>query len=186
MNREEALHTLGLEEGASESDIKAAYREMAQILHPDRFASNKKLQDRSTEQFKRLQEAYEYLTTGRGAQGARTSAAGSSPSARQTATSSRTSASAERDARLAGIAAARVQLVYQKDLALDERRNGLIMAVVGALAAFGLRRFAFVAAIASAAAVWGIVQVLSSQRTINTINEHLEKLESEKNALKDN
>lgn len=179
MNREEALHTLGLEESATEDEIKTAYREMAQILHPDKFASNKKLQDRSTEQFKRLQEAYDYLTSGRGA--ARTSARSSSGSGR--ATSTGPSSEALRNARLAGIAAARIQLVAQKDLALDERRNGLVMAVVGLVAAFFLRRFAAVAAIASAAAVWGIVQVVSSQRTITTIDEHLENLEREKKSL---
>ena len=65
MDRAEALRALGLEPGASAADIKAAYREMAQILHPDRFAANSKLQDRATEQFKNLQEAYEALKIGR-------------------------------------------------------------------------------------------------------------------------
>ena len=65
MNRTEALRILGLDNDATADDIKAAYKETAQILHPDRFAGNKKLQDRATEQFKNLQEAYEYLTKGR-------------------------------------------------------------------------------------------------------------------------
>ena len=59
MNRTEALRILGLDNDATADDIKAAYKETAQILHPDRFAGNKKLQDRATEQFKNLQEAYE-------------------------------------------------------------------------------------------------------------------------------
>ena len=63
MNRLEALRTLGLDEDATDEDIKTAYRETAQILHPDRFATNKKLQERATEQFKNLQEAYDYLTS---------------------------------------------------------------------------------------------------------------------------
>ena len=167
MNREEALHTLGLEDGASESDIKTAYREMVQILHPDRFASNKKLQDRSTEQFKRLQEAYECLTSGKGASQKKTGRA----------------AASDKDARLAGIMAARIQLVSQKDLALDERRNGLIMTLVSVVALVLMRRFAVIAAIASAAGVWGFVQMVSSQKTISTIDEHLEKLEEERSSL---
>ena len=65
MNRTEALNILGLDDDASAADIKSAYRECVQILHPDRFANNKKLQDRATEQFKRLQDAYEYLTSAR-------------------------------------------------------------------------------------------------------------------------
>lgn len=41
---------------------------------------------------------------------------------------------AEIKARLAGIAAARAQLVAQRDTVSDERRNGLAMAAIGAVA----------------------------------------------------
>ena len=78
MNRLEALRALGLDEDATDEDIKTAYRETAQILHPDRFATNKKLQDRATEQFKNLQEAYDFLTSSKG----RRKAGGSSASKR--------------------------------------------------------------------------------------------------------
>ena len=75
MNRTEALHILGLEDDATADDIKIAYRETVQILHPDKFAGNEKLQNRATEQFKRLQEAYDLLSSGagggRGGRGAR-------------------------------------------------------------------------------------------------------------------
>lgn len=64
MNRSEALHILGLDDDATADDIKIAYRETVQILHPDKFAGNDKLQNRATEQFKRLQEAYELLNSG--------------------------------------------------------------------------------------------------------------------------
>ena len=40
MNRTEALHILGLDDGATADDIKIAYRETVQILHPDKFAGN--------------------------------------------------------------------------------------------------------------------------------------------------
>ena len=69
MNRTEALNILGLDEDATTKDIKVAYKECVQILHPDRFANNKMLADRATEQFKRLQDAYEFLTSGKGQQG---------------------------------------------------------------------------------------------------------------------
>ncbi len=179
MNRNEALHILGLGEDATAADIKTAYRETVQILHPDRFAGNKKLQDRATEQFKRLQEAYEYLTEGKGSKAGRTGASAK--------TSSRRTAS-EIEGRLAGIAAARTQLIAQRDILLDERRNGIAFAVVGGIIAlicgrrpFGL--FGVVAALAGTAAVWGIIQIVSAQRSLSTIEEHLKALQKQKKQL---
>ena len=179
MNRLEALRALGLDEDATDEDIKTAYRETAQILHPDRFATNKKLQDRATEQFKNLQEAYDFLTSSKG----RRKAGGSSASAR-----SARAPYDDVDARLAGIAAARTQLVRQRDAVYDERRNGLGMAAIGGLVAlfcgrrpFGL--FGVVAAIAGTAAIWGIVQVVSSQRSINTLTEHIDELNREERKI---
>ncbi len=180
MNRLEALHILGLGDDASPEEIKTAYKESAQILHPDKFATNKKLQERATEQFKNLQEAYAYLSSGKGAK-----AAG--------ARSSRSSAEQEGsraniEARLAGIAAARAQLVAQRDEVSDERRNGMIMAAIGAVVAlFTIRRpfglFGFVAAAATTATVWGVIQVISANKTLDTLNAHLRKLNQEKKLL---
>ena len=99
MNRTEALNILGLDDDASAADIKSAYRECVQILHPDRFANNKKLQDRATEQFKRLQDAYEYLTSDRAA--SKQSRSSSRPRQAYTA----------REAKIAGLEAARTQLI---------------------------------------------------------------------------
>ncbi len=175
MNRDEALRALGLEPTSSMDDIKSAYREMVQILHPDKFASNAKLQSRATEQFKYLQEAYDFLTKGK--QPPSSSACGRS--------SDGVTAGDTRSARLAGIAQARVQLVEQKDLALDQRHQGLVMLVAGGLVAFGLRRIPAIAGIASAVAVWGVVQLFSSNNTVNTIDEHLKRLKKEQRRIEE-
>lgn len=177
MNRTEALRILGLDEEASADDIKAAYKEMAQILHPDRFASSKKLQDRATEQFKNLQEAYEYLTSKAGSKKA---ARGSS---REAHTSRPHSAAEEYEARLAGIAAARTQLIAQRDTMLDERRNSAILMVMGAIVAILLRRFIPVAAIAGSAAIYSLVRVLSVQSTLGNLDEHIKRLNDEKKKI---
>lgn len=173
MNRNEALRLLGLSEDATSEEVKAAYRETAQILHPDRFATNKKLQERATEQFKNLQEAYEVLTSGKAQ--ARPSAKASSPE------------EMEINARLAGISAARKQLLTQRDVALDERRSGLAMAGIGALVALAFGRklgvLAVVASIGVACAVWGIVKVVSAQKTASILNDHLDELAAEKKEL---
>lgn len=215
MNRMEALRALGLDSDATPEDIKIAYRETAQILHPDRFAGNKKLQDRATEQFKRLQEAYDVLQkdagrTTRGAGGRAAAARGDGARAAGAWSAGGSAAAghgscgatgaarahvevdedgneveyvteAELHARLAGIAAARAQMVAQRDALQDERRNGVIMAVIGAvLALLTARRpigiLGVIAAASSAALVWGVVQAVSAQRTLTTLGEHLDEL----------
>ncbi|RDB59660.1 molecular chaperone DnaJ [Gordonibacter sp. 28C] len=177
MNRTEALRILGLDEDATLDDIKAAYKETAQILHPDRFATNKKLQDRATEQFKNLQEAYEYLTSGKGS---RTKAARAASASRAYAPTS------ELEARLAGIAAARTQLVRQRDVVYDERRNGLAMAGIGAVVAILFRKPGPLLILATAgitAVVWGVIQAVGAQRTLSTLSEHIDELNAERRRL---
>lgn len=200
MNRIEALRILGLDEDATDEDIKTAYRESAQILHPDRFEGNKKLQERATEQFKNLQEAYNYLTKGPGSREkssrststsagtASRSASGQGSSAGRSSTSRASSAKSRTAARMAGIEAARTQLVAQRDAATDERRNSVIMAVIGiAVAAITSRRTvgigAAIFAIACAAGAWGIVQAISAHRTVNMLDEHIDALNEEEKQL---
>lgn len=195
MNRTEALHILGLEDDATADDIKIAYRETVQILHPDKFAGNEKLQSRATEQFKRLQEAYDLLSSGasggRGARSGSSSGVSSSSGAARAWTEVEDGVEveylteAEIKARLAGIAAARAQLVAQRDTVSDERRNGLAMAAIGAVATLLTIRRPFgilgmIAAVAGTATVWGIIQFLGAQRNLNTLNEHLAKLTEER------
>ncbi len=174
MNRTEALNILGLDDDASPADIKSAYRECAQILHPDRFASNKKLQDRATEQFKRLQDAYEYLNSARGAK------ASSSQRTRAKA------AYSSREAKIAGLEAARVQLVSQRDALCDERRNAIIMIAAGAIVALFLRRIVWAAGLAGTLVIWGIVTLAGACRNITTIDEHLGEIEMQKRQLEEN
>lgn len=177
MNRTEALRILGLPADASPEDIKAAYRETAQILHPDRFAGNKKLQERATEQFKNLQEAYESLM-GKKSDGHRASRPRPSGLSEER----------EIEAKLAGIAAARVQLAAQRDALGDERRTGIGFALMGALVALVCARrpaglLLALAGLASAAAVWGVIQVVSAQRGISSLDARLKQLTDEKKKL---
>lgn len=173
MNRIEALNILGLDDDATQADIKAAYKECVQIFHPDRFANNKKLQDRATEQFKRLQDAYDYLTSGRGSKG---------ESAKRSSTR-RASSGSYAEAQMAGLEAARTQLVAQRDVLYDERRNALMMIAGGGVVAFLLRRIVWVAGIAGTVCIWGIVSLMSTLRSISTINEHIHEIEMQKREL---
>ena len=56
---------LGLKTGASEEDLKNAYRDLVQVWHPDRFTHNPSLQKRAEEQLKEINNAYEAIRTRR-------------------------------------------------------------------------------------------------------------------------
>lgn len=51
---------LGLKEGASEEEIKKAYRDLARKYHPDQYANNP-LSDLAQEKMKQINEAYNIL-----------------------------------------------------------------------------------------------------------------------------
>jgi hypothetical protein len=192
MTYDEALRLLGLEEDATEADIRLAYKEMAQILHPDKYADNKKLAERATEQFKHVNEAREVLLGGRntarrgGRRTGYTRAGGSGRGSGSAYTGytdtgyvGKDRASALR-ARLAGIAAARVQLTAQLDAELDRRRVGIYLTIGGFVALLVGRAIRPLLAIAPVAVVWGIIQLFSSRTNIKVINGHLTKLEQER------
>lgn len=58
MSKRDYYEVLGVDRGASERDIKKAYKKLAMKYHPDRTAGDKALE----EKFKEIQEAHEVLT----------------------------------------------------------------------------------------------------------------------------
>ena len=57
MPKRDYYETLGLSRGASEQDIKTAFRRLAKDCHPDRHPNDKSAEHK----FKELNEAYEAL-----------------------------------------------------------------------------------------------------------------------------
>ena len=57
---------LGLDPGASAAEVKQAWRDLAQVWHPDRFPSNERLQRKAVETLQRINDAYERLRRGPG------------------------------------------------------------------------------------------------------------------------
>ncbi len=55
------LAVLELKPGDSLEEIKASYRELVQIWHPDRFHGNSKLQQRAHLKLQKINESYEVL-----------------------------------------------------------------------------------------------------------------------------
>ncbi len=184
MNRYEALRILGLQEGSTEADVKQAYKEMAQILHPDKQGSNEALKKRAEEQFKQVNEARDVLINGK------------SHSSRRSAPNTRTAAQTQTawhppttsgswSSQLEAIATARMELVAQRDAERDSRKIGIWLLVAGALACAipFLRRFAVVMLIGPVAAVTGLLKIIYAQRQINAIDQRLVELERMKQAI---
>jgi len=57
----QAYRLLGLAPGASLDDIKTAYRDLAQVWHPDRFPENPRLREKALLNQQRINEAYAVL-----------------------------------------------------------------------------------------------------------------------------
>ena len=54
---------LGVKEGATEEEIKAAYKELVKKYHPDKYADNP-LSDLAEEKMQEINEAYDMLMKG--------------------------------------------------------------------------------------------------------------------------
>ena len=68
MQNDDPWRILGLEPGATREEIRAAYRDLAKVWHPDRFsAESPQLQQRATRELQRINEAYAAI--GNGAEG---------------------------------------------------------------------------------------------------------------------
>lgn len=52
---------LGIKAGTSQSEVKQAYRKLAKLWHPDRFANDPALKQQAEEKLKAINEAYQYL-----------------------------------------------------------------------------------------------------------------------------
>jgi hypothetical protein len=61
MDERRAYRVLGLPRGASGDDVHAAYRDLAQVWHPDRFSHNERLKAKADRNFARINEAYQLL-----------------------------------------------------------------------------------------------------------------------------
>ena len=58
---ERCFGILGLKPGASQEELTQAYRDLANVWHPDRFVGNPRLQKKAEERIKEINAAYEYI-----------------------------------------------------------------------------------------------------------------------------
>ena len=64
LRRSEALAELEVGEYATPAEIKAAYRDLVKVWHPDRFGEDTRLRQRAEERLQRINEAYRRLESG--------------------------------------------------------------------------------------------------------------------------
>lgn len=64
MTRIDCYRELELSPDASAEQVREAWRDLAQVWHPDRFAGNERLQTKAQERLKRINEAYQALRNG--------------------------------------------------------------------------------------------------------------------------
>lgn len=165
MTRDEALNVLGLAAGASREEISAAYRELAQMLHPDKYGDNKRLRARAEQQMRAINEARDVLL--KGARSSRCTAGGRASSV---TASSPASIAFEATARANAAETARLAVVADLRTMRERRRSMFTMAGVAAVIAFFFSRMRggiglTIFSVASMVAVWGVIDavLLSSQ-----------------------
>lgn len=191
MTRDEALQVLGVRADASRDEIALAYRELAQMLHPDKFGENKRLRARAEQQMRRINEARDVLLKGAGrgaARGNRASGASSGPSARGAGASSTPGQIRfEAEARARAAETARLAVVAQMRTMRERRRTMGLMAAVALVVAFFVARSRgaiglLVGSVASTLVVWGIVDVISLSGQIAALQKRSAELLRQRDA----
>jgi curved DNA-binding protein CbpA len=64
-DRDRSYELLGVRPGVSPGELKAAYRDLIKVWHPDRFGHDPRLKEKAQEKLKEINEAYEELSSGR-------------------------------------------------------------------------------------------------------------------------
>lgn len=201
MTVSEAWTVLGLAPGAPREDITAAYRELAQMLHPDKYGDNKRLRARAEQQMRAINEARDLLLkNSRTAAGSAGTCSGSARRASQSggpAAGSASSSRSSRSSRMRAAAAARAQaaetarltVVAQVRTLRETRRRAVTFVVVGLIGMMiavrlrgSLRLLGF--PIMSTLAVWGVVDIISTSGQIVTLQDRARELQSDRDAAR--
>ena len=173
MTRDEALSALGLSGDASPDDVRAAYRELAQMLHPDKYGNNKRLRQRAEQQMRTINQARDVLLGKSSARDARRSA---SARARSASSSQGTAASLVYEAEIRARAAevARLNVVSQLRT-YRERRHGMgVMLAISVVAMLFCSRLRGTVgglgfSVFSMLTVWGTVDTVTLSTQINVL-----------------
>lgn len=193
MTHDEALTTLGLDGGATREEVRIAHRELAQMLHPDKFGENRRLRERAEQQMKRINEARDVLLGEKGSARAAASGTGRSRSASGAGSARGGSSPAqirfEAEARAHAAETARLTVVAQLRTMRERRRTMGGMAAAAALAMLVTSRMRgtlgmLVFSVASMLTVWGIVDAVSLSGQISTLQKRSAELLRQRDAAR--
>lgn len=186
MTRDEALSVLGLKPGATAKEIAAAHRELAQMLHPDKYGDNKRLRDRAEQQMRSINQARDVLLKGAPAR-SRSRASSARPHTREATPEA---IAFEAEARANAAETARLSVVAQLRTLRERRRSMLTMLAIAALVAFVCLRLRdtlgmFVSSISSMLVVWGAVDAVMLSSQISALRERSRELLRTRDAAAD-
>lgn len=179
MTRDEALSVLGLSRDAGRDDVVAAYRELAQMLHPDKYGDNKRLRKRAERQMSAINQARDVLIKGAASRAPSSSERTSSDSLRARA---RIRAQAAETARLSVVAQIRT-LKELRSRAIWFAVIGLVgMLIASRVRSGAVRSLGF--PICSTLAVWGLVDIVNSIGQIKTLSKRAKELLDDRDAAR--
>ena len=168
MTRDEAAAVLGVEAGSSAAEVRAAYRELAQMLHPDKYGENKRLRARAEQQMRAVNEARDVLLGKAAAAGA------ARARARSAAPTEPEDIAFEATARARAAEVARLAVAAQLRT-LVERRHGVVtllgISLLAALVCSRLRGTvgALGFSVSSMLLVWSAVDTVSLSNQIGVL-----------------
>ena len=61
MRLDDSYRILDLDAGATDEEVKTAWRDLSKVWHPDRFAHDRAVQQKAEEKLKSINEAYERI-----------------------------------------------------------------------------------------------------------------------------
>ena len=187
VTRDEALAVLGLAPDATREDITVTYRELAQMLHPDKYGDNKRLRARAEQQMAKINEARDILLKHVSSRTRSRSRATAGPAA--------TASRAERMARAADARAhaaetARLAAVAQLRTVKEIRHRALSMLAIGLIGMLIFSRFRGTFRmlgfpICSTLAVWGVVDIINTSGQIGVLEKRARDLMLDRDAARD-
>lgn len=189
MTVEEALAVLGLKSAATSEEVRVAHRELAQMLHPDKFSGSAKLRARAEQQMRLVNEARDVLLSDRGrTRGANAPRAGSARASSGTGSTARGAAERtprqiafEAEARAHAAESARLMVVTQART-LRERRQGMVtLAVAAGVAMLVTYRMSgmlgtIIFSVASMLVIWGLVDIFTLSNQVKVLSRRAREL----------